>query len=81
MTSERAKAAAKLGMLAPSLESNRGKGRCNQSWKSVRMASIQPAGPVGALQWYSRNPMAHGTSARTFTPVGEKSALSAYRPR
>src|SRR4029450_10748231 len=41
-TSERAKAVAKLGMLAPRAESNRGNGRGSQTWKSVPSAATHP---------------------------------------
>src|SRR2546422_11350993 len=49
-------ATAKLGRLAPAAEPASGNGNRSHPWKSVSMADRHPAGPVGTLHWYTRNP-------------------------
>ena len=77
----RMKARAKLGRLAPSAESNSGKGSPSQSANTVRTPVTHASGPVGTLQWYTRNPATHGSSATHRTPVVANRRADPYRPR
>src|SRR5439155_24284560 len=59
----RSSATPKLGRLAPAVEPASGNGNRSHPWKSVCMADCHPAGPVGTLHWYTRNPATHAAIA------------------